>query len=70
MGNLCRRNVELFLNLEHSRLRKARKCIFGLCGWTTTTPRMHLHPSEYSLPSSIFSKSFCRWNQTHWHWSV
>jgi len=24
MGNLCRRNVKLFLNLELSRLRKAR----------------------------------------------
>jgi len=30
MGHLCRRNVKLFLNLELSRLRKARKCIFGL----------------------------------------
>jgi len=29
MGNLCRRNVKLFLNLELSRLRKARKCISG-----------------------------------------
>jgi len=33
MGHLCRRNVKLFLNLELSRLRKARKCIFGLCWW-------------------------------------
>jgi len=32
MGHLCRRNVKLFLNLELCRLRKARKCIFGLCG--------------------------------------
>jgi len=32
MGNLCRRNVKSFLNLELSRLRNARKCIFGLCG--------------------------------------
>jgi len=32
MGHLCRRNVKFFLNLELSRLRKARKCIFGLCG--------------------------------------
>jgi len=32
MGHLCRRNVKLFLNLELSRLRKARQCIFGLCG--------------------------------------
>jgi len=32
MGHLCRRNVKLFLNLELLRLRKARKCIFGLCG--------------------------------------
>jgi len=31
-GHLCKRNVKLFLNLELSRLRKARKCIFGLCG--------------------------------------
>jgi len=30
------------MNLELSRLRKDRKCIFGLCGWKTTTPRMHL----------------------------
>jgi len=42
MGHLCRRNVKLFLNLELSRLGKARKCIFNLCGWKTTTPRMHL----------------------------
>jgi len=41
MGNVCRRNAKLFLNLEFSRLRKDRKCIFGLCGWKTTTPRMH-----------------------------
>jgi len=41
MGLVYRRNVKLFLNLELSRLRKARKCIFGLCGWKTTTPRMH-----------------------------
>jgi len=33
MVHLCRRNVKWFLNLELSRLRKARKCIFGLCGW-------------------------------------
>jgi len=32
IGHFCRRNVKLFLNLELSRLRKARKCIFGLCG--------------------------------------
>jgi len=32
IGNLCRRNVKLILNLELSRLRKARKWIFGLCG--------------------------------------
>jgi len=32
MGHLCRRNVKLFYNLELSRLRKARKCVFGLCG--------------------------------------
>jgi len=32
MGHLCRRNVKSFLNLELSRLRKVRKCIFGLCG--------------------------------------
>jgi len=30
MGNLCRRNLKLLLNLELSRLRKERKCIFGL----------------------------------------
>jgi len=29
MGHLCRRNVKLFKNLEVSRLRKARKSIFG-----------------------------------------
>jgi len=40
-GHLCRRNVKLFKHLEVSRLRKARKSIFGLCGWKTT-PRMHL----------------------------
>jgi len=34
--------VKLFLNLELSRLRKSRKCIFGFWGWKTTTPRMHL----------------------------
>jgi len=28
MGNLCRRNVKLFLNLELSRLRKAKKKLF------------------------------------------
>jgi len=49
MGNLCRGTVKLFLNLELSRLRKARKC---------------------SLPSSLLSKSFKKWNQTNWHWAV
>jgi len=24
------------VNFELSRLRKARKCIFGLCGWKST----------------------------------
>jgi len=33
MGHLEEMNLEIF------RLRKA---IFGLCGWKTTTPRMHL----------------------------
>jgi len=28
MGNLCRRNVKLFLNLELSRLRKANVNVF------------------------------------------
>jgi len=32
MGHLCRKNVKLFLSLELSRLRKARKFVFGLCG--------------------------------------
>jgi len=32
MGHPSRRNVKVFLNLELSRLRKARKCIFGICG--------------------------------------
>jgi len=29
MGHLCRINVKLVLNLELSRLRKARKCILA-----------------------------------------
>jgi len=36
--------VKLFLNSELSRLTKTRKCIFGSCGWKTTTPRMHFLP--------------------------
>jgi len=42
MSHLYKRKVKLFLKLELSRLWKARKCIFGVCGWKTTTPRMHL----------------------------
>jgi len=29
--------------------KKARKCIFGICGWKTTTPRMHLLPLQAIL---------------------
>jgi len=52
-------NVKLLLNLELSRLTKARKCILGWCGWKTTTPRMHPYYSAFSTeqePSSLASK--------------
>jgi len=52
--------VKLFLNLELSRLRKVRKCIFGLCRWKTTTPRMHLLrcPRRPRLPAQYTTSWF------------